>query len=220
MAETRADARERLTLEGRRARREINRRRIRMRRFTVFVAKIGLPLVAMVLLSAIVLWPEFARLTERTRTSFRRVFSVEAESGRMLEPHYKGVDERQRPYTITAAWAQQASPTRIDLGDPKGDMVLESGNWLQVDARQGVFIQRTELLDLSHDVVMYRDDGTVLRTQTASVDVRQGAASSNDRTHAEGPFGTLDAQGFTLTDKAGAIQFQGPAKLVMNGASK
>lgn len=219
MTEFRTDPRERLILEGRRARQEISRRRIRLRRFTVLTAKLGLPLLAVLLLSAIVLWPEFDRLSDRTRTSFRRVFSLDAESGRMLDPHYKGVDERNRPYTITAAWATQATATRIDLGDPKGDLVLESGNWLQVEAREGVFIQRAELLDLSHDVVMYRDDGTVLRTQTAAIDIKQGAASSEDKTHAEGPFGVLDSQGFTLTDKAGTVQFQGPAKLVLNGAS-
>ena len=220
MTEIRSDAREHLLLEGRRARREINRHRIRMRRFMVLVAKLGLPLMALALLSAIALWPEIDRLSQNGRMAVRRLFAVEAESGRMLNPHYKGIDQRNRPYTITATWATQTSPNRIDLGDPKGDMVLESGNWLQVDAKDGVFIQRAELLDLSHDVVMYRDDGTVIRTQTASVDVKQGAASSDDKTHAEGPFGTLDSQGFTLTDKAGAIQFQGPAKLVINGASK
>ena len=42
----RSDPREHLSLEGRRARREINRRRIRMRRFTVLAAKLGLPLLA------------------------------------------------------------------------------------------------------------------------------------------------------------------------------
>lgn len=220
MADLRAQSRERLMLQGRRARREVSSRRIAVRRFTVLAAKLGLPLLAVALLSAIVLWPEIDKMSERGRMSFRRIFAVEAESGRMLNPHYKGLDQRNRPYTITASWATQPAPNRIDLGDPKGDMVLESGNWLQVEAKEGVFIERAELLDLSHDVVMYRDDGTVLRTQTAAVDVKQGAASSNDKTHAEGPFGTLDSQGFTLTDKAGAIQFQGPAKLVVNGATK
>ena len=216
----RGESREHLIYEGRRARREISRRRIRMRRFTIMIAKLGLPLLAVLLLSAIALWPEIARISENSRMSFRRIFAVEAESGRMQNPHYKGIDQRNRPYTITATWAMQATPNRIDLGDPKGDMVLESGNWLQVESKDGVFIQRAELLDLSHDVVMYRDDGTVIRTQTAAVDIKQGAASSDDKTHAEGPFGTLDSQGFTLTDKAGAIQFQGPARLIINGASK
>ena len=66
-------------------------------------------------------------------------------------------------------------------------------------------------------MVLYRDDGTVMRTQSAAVDVRQGAATSDEMTHAEGPFGVLDAQGFTLMDKGASIQFHGPAKLVLNG---
>ena len=41
--------------------------------------------------------------------------------------------------------------------------------------------------------------------------------TSSDRTHAEGPFGTLDAQGFVLVDKGAVIQFQGPAHMVLNG---
>jgi lipopolysaccharide export system protein LptC len=50
------------------------------------------------------------------------------------------------------------------------------------------------------------------------MNLKQGAAASNDYTHAEGPFGTLDAQGFMLVDKGNVIQFFGPARLVLNGA--
>ena len=212
--------RDRIVVQGTRRRGRMTARRLRMRRLAVLAGKLGLPLLAIVLLSAVVLWPEIARLGDHTRLSFRRAFSLEAQSGRMLQPRYRGVDERGRPYTITGTWASQAGQNRIDLGDPKGDMVLEGGNWMQVDAQRGVFIQHTEQLDLSQDVVLYRDDGTVMRTEAASVDAKQGAASSNDQTHAEGPFGVLDAQGFTLVDKGNAIQFQGPARLIVNGGAK
>ena len=37
------------------------------------------------------------------------------------------------------------------------------------------------------------------------------------RTRAEGPFGTLEAQGFAVVDQGAVIQFTGPARLVMNG---
>jgi len=74
------------------------------------------------------------------------------------------------------------------------------------------------LLDLSHDVQLYRDDGVTMRTQSAAVDLKQGAAASSDRTHAEGPFGQLDSQGFTVLDKGSTIQFQGPAHLILNQA--
>ncbi len=215
--EARQRERDRLVLEGRNRRRALSKRRLAWRRFGLLAAKLGLPLLAVLVLSAVVLWPEIARMGERTRMSFRRVFSIEAESGRMMEPRYRGVDERGRPYTLTGSWASQAGPTRIDIGAPKGDMVLEGGSWMQVEAKRGVFIQHSELLDLSDDVVLYRDDGTSVRTDTAAVDVKQGAAASDDKTHAEGPFGVLDAQGFTLTEKGSAIQFTGPARLIVNG---
>ena len=220
LAETRQRARDRLVSQGGRRRAALSARRIALRRFAVLVAKLGLPLLALALLAAIVLWPEIARVTEQGRLSFRRVFALEPDSGRMLQPHYRGVDERGRPYTLTATWANQTGPNRVELGDPKGDMVLQSGNWLQVEAEHGVFIQHSELLDLSGNVVLYRDDGTVVRTDTAAVDIKQGAANSDEKTHAEGPFGVLDAQGFMLTDKGAAIQFQGPARLTLNGGTK
>ena len=96
---------------------------------------------------------------------------------------------------------------------------MENGTWLMVQSKQGVFLQHSSQLDLSQDVVLYRDDGTTLTTSSASIDVKNGAAASGDPTHAEGPFGTLDSQGFTLTDKGAAIEFTGPARLVLNGST-
>ena len=109
-------------------------------------------------------------------------------------------------------------PERINLTVPKGDITLENGTWLMLQAKQGVYLQHTNQLDLSHDVTLYRDDGTTVTTASASIDLKSGAAASAEPTHAEGPFGTLDAQGFTVTDKGTAIQFAGPAHLVLNGA--
>ncbi len=191
--------------------------RIARRRVMVNLTKWLLPVAALLLLSSVALWPEIARVRDQGRIAFRRAFSVEPDSGRMKQARYRGVDERGRPFTITAESALQNGPVRIDLSDPKGDLVTESGSWVMVEARDGVYIQRAGQLDLSHDVTLYRDDGTTMHTQSAAVDVRQGAAASSEMTHAEGPFGVLDAQGFTLVDKGAAIQFHGPAKLTLSG---
>ena len=178
--------------------------------------KWALPALALLLLASIALWPEFARLRDQGRAAFRRALSFEADSGKMRDARYRGVDERGRPYTVTADSAVQAGPNRIDLVEPKGDIIQEGGGWVMVQAKQGVYMQHAGQLDLSHDVVLYRSDGTVLRTQTTAIDIKTSAAATEDRTHAEGPFGTLDAQGFTLVDKGAVIQFYGPAHLVVN----
>lgn len=131
-----------------------------------------------------------------------------------------GPTRRAGLYTLTASTAQRDGPVRVNLTIPKGDITLQDGTWLMLQAKQGVFIQHSNLLDLSHDVTLYRDDGTTLVTASASMDLKNGAAAGSEPVHAEGPFGTLDAQGgFTLLDKGSSIQFAGPAHLLLNGSN-
>jgi lipopolysaccharide export system protein LptC len=193
-------------------------RGIARRRFLVASTKWLLPILAMALLSLIAVWPELARVADEGRVSFGRIFGTVADSATVVEPHYRGLDNRGRPYTLTADTATQAGPERINLAEPKGDATLEGGRWMMVQSRAGVFLQRRDQLDLAGDVQLYRDDGVTMRTQSAAVDLKEGAAASAERTHAEGPFGQLDAQGFAVVDKGNIIQFQGPARLILNQA--
>lgn len=201
-----------------RMRRPPTSRNLARRRFAITLTKWLLPALALALLASIALWPEFDRATEQARLAFRRV-SNEIEGGQLIEARYHGIDEKGRPYTLTAATAQQAGPERVNLTTPKGDITLQDGTWLMLQAKQGVFMQHSNQLDLSRDVTLYRDDGTTLVTASASIDLKNGAAAGAEQVHAEGPFGTLDAQGFTLVDKGSTIQFAGPAHLVLNAAS-
>lgn len=188
------------------------------RRILVTLTKWLLPVVAVALLSTIALWPELDRVADQTRLSFGGA-SGTIQGARLTDAQYRGVDQQGRPYTLTASVAQQAGPNRINLTSPKGDITLQDGTWLMLEAKHGVFSQHSDTLDLSHDVTLYRDDGTTMKSASASVDLKNSAAASGDPVHASGPFGTLEAQGFTLLDKGTIIQFTGPTHLVLNGAS-
>jgi lipopolysaccharide export system protein LptC len=185
---------------------------------TVGFAKRLLPVAALALLSLVALWPELGQ-DERSRF-IARMGDLAPQNGHLTELRYNGVDDRDRPYTLTGTAAQQVSAERVNLVAPKGDISLESGNWLLVQARQGVYWQRGGQLDLSGDVLLYRDDGLTLLTDAATLDLKAGAASSAERVHAEGPFGSLDAQGFSVTDHGAAVQFSGPGRLVLNERSR
>jgi lipopolysaccharide export system protein LptC len=189
------------------------------RRWMVAIAKALLPLIALALLATVALWPEFHRDIEQGRIAYRRG-SLLPETGQLTDARYHGVDDHGRPYTITAAVARQTSPERIDLTTPMGDVVQENGSWLTVKAQQGVYLQRAQQLDLSGEVFLYRDDGTMLTTDAATVDLKAGAAAGAAMTHVEGPFGTLDAQGFTVTDSGTVIHFAGPGRVLLNGGAK
>src|SRR4051812_6236251 len=77
-----------------RSRRAPSARRIAFRRAMVTLTKFALPLLALLLLASVALWPEVSRVTDQSRVAFRRAFSVEADSGRMRSPRYRGVDEK------------------------------------------------------------------------------------------------------------------------------
>jgi len=188
------------------------------RRLLITLTKWLLPAVALLLLATIAVWPEVDRIKDTARVAYQRG-SAAIAGATITDARYHGVDEQGRPYTLTAATAQQDGPERINLTLPKGDTTLANGTWLILQAKRGVFLQHSNQLDLSREVTLYRDDGTTLVTASASIDLKNGAAASDEPTHAEGPFGTLDAQGFTITDKGASVQFIGPAHLVLNGSS-
>ena len=187
---------------------------IARRRFAVQLAKRVLPIGAVLLLAAIVLWPELSRELNRHRAALIHPETIPA-SGEMATASYHGVDQRGRPYAITATTAHDEGTGRVDLTQPKGDITTDGGRWLLVQSRHGAYVQHTGALDLSGDVLVYRDDGTTLQTDTADVDLKAGAASSNDRTHVEGPVGQLDAQGFMMLDRGDLIRFTGPGHMIM-----
>ncbi len=189
---------------------------IARRRLLVGLLKVALPLLAVLLLTLIAAWPEISRIMRQEQLTLRALSAVEIGAGRMVEPHYHGIDVRMRPYTVTADIAVQRTQDRLDLTLPKADVTLANDGWLMVQSKNGVYWQHANQLDLSGDVVLYRQDGTTLTSQASAIDLKQGASTSALATHAEGPFGTLDATGYTLVDKGQVVQFHGPATLVLN----
>jgi lipopolysaccharide export system protein LptC len=189
---------------------------IARRRWLVALGKRLLPVAAVALLAAMALWPELGGEADKARLAYRRD-TLTTASGQLTNARYHGLDQHGEPYTVTAASARQVGPDRIDLTTPKADLSMSSGTWVIGQGNAGVFLQKSEQLDLSGEVTLYRDDGTTLTTDAAALDVKAGAAAGAERTHAEGPFGTLDAQGFTLTDHGAVIRFAGPARMVLNG---
>lgn len=197
-------------------RRTVSAAAVARRRWLVGAAKRILPALATILLAAIILWPELGRDLRRAGSALRQGMP-EPQSGEVTKARYNGVDDAGRPYTITADKARQINDQRIDLTAPIGDVLMQGGTWLYGRGRQGVYMQDSGQLDLSGDVTIYRDDGVTLQSDTATMDLHAGSASSADMVHAEGPFGTLDAQGFALLDRGDVIQFRGPGRLVLNG---
>jgi lipopolysaccharide export system protein LptC len=189
------------------------------RRWMITATKYLLPTVSLLLLATIAVWPEMERATDHARLVMNSLHAT-VDGARVLNARYNGVDEHGRPYTVTARTATQRDADRIDMTTPNADMTLENGTWINVKSNQGVYTRKARQLDMWGEVVLYRDDGTTMTTASATVDMEPGAASGAELTHIEGPFGTIDATGFTTVDKGAAIQFWGPARANLNGVSR
>lgn len=188
------------------------------RRIAVSIAKRLLPLAAVCLLAAIALWPEFDSAADRGRISFQRVMSARPDALRIVDPRYQGVDEQNRPYNVTATLATQAgNEDTVNLQAPRADLLMGDGTWIYIEARDGRYDRPRNQLDLVGRVTVHHDDGTQFVTEKAAVDLAAGAAMGNDPVAAQGPFGTLTAQGFRLIDRGQIVIFTGNARAVLEG---
>lgn len=192
-------------------------RAIARRHFRVTWTKRLLPVLGLALLAAVALWPDLGGTDIGERVRYQLGVGAPTGAATMREAHFSSVNDQGEPYTVTAKSGVQVGPNRINLADPKGDITLKSGVWIMLEAAHGVYTPETRTLDLSGGVTLYKDDGTTLRTRSATTALAQNAAASGVPVSAEGPFGTLDATGFTLLDGGAVIQFAGPARLVLNG---
>lgn len=190
------------------------------RRQLITLTKYLLPLCALGLLTAVAMWPDMVQRKGFIPTPLANV-SGQLDGAQLRHARYHGVNDKGEPYTLTTDTAKQLDSDRVELTSPQGDLTQANGTWLNLKANHGIFAQKANTLDLWSNVVLYRDDGTTLNTESATLDVKGGSAAGGQPVHAEGPFGVLDADGgFTLTDKGTAIQFSGKTHLIMNAATK
>ena len=185
----------------------------------VAIAKRLLPLAAVALLATIALWPEIDSASDRGRVAFRRLAEVRPDALHVREPRYQGVDEQNRPYTVTAdAAVQSGSAEVVLLQAPRADLLLSDGGWVYLEAREGRYDKPRNRLDLAGRVTIHHDDGTQFVTERAALDVNAGNAEGDDPVAAQGPFGTLTAQGFRLVDRGQVVIFTGNSRVVLESA--
>jgi lipopolysaccharide export system protein LptC len=201
-----------------RARRMPTSGQIARRRILVGIAKRVLPLAGVGLLALIALWPEFDRAEDRGRLAFRRVTQAHPDAVRVVDPRYQGLDEQNRPYNLTAEVATQLGSSQVvQLEKPRADILTSDGAWVLLQAQDGRFDRGSNHLDLAGEVTIHHDDGTQFVTERAAVELGAGTAEGDAPVAAQGPWGTLTAEGFSLTDRGQVVVFTGRSRAVLEG---
>ncbi len=189
---------------------------IARRRLVVGVLKRTLTVAAVAALALTLGWPQLTGSEERTRVAYRKPLQNLSESARVLAPHYSGRDDRDRPFTLTADWAEQAPGSHfVDLAAPRADVTLEDGSWVTLAAKSGRFDRARRVLDLEGEVVLHHDAGYAVHTAKARIDLASGRAEGNSPVAVQGPAGSVDAPGFRIEDKGTLVIFPGPARMLL-----
>jgi lipopolysaccharide export system protein LptC len=187
--------------------------------YSHFVAfmKLFLPMVATALMLIVAIWPQLTLKDIGFSLGLANVSVDDAKNLTMVNPRYTGVEKENRPFTLTAETARQASgdDEMVQLVEPKADITLEDGTWIVLTARSGNYFRDMRLLDLFGAVNLFHDEGYEFRTASAQFDLAAGSASGNEAVQGQGPFGTVVAQGFRILNKGEAIVFTGKAHMLL-----
>jgi len=185
-------------------------------RYVIFM-KFVLPLIALVLVASIMIWPQLQVLDETFSIALSDVKLSAKESPNMVNARFVGADLKKQPFSITADIARNLlkETTRIELEMPKADVTLSDGSWLVLTANSGVYNQKGKFLNLDGAVNLFHDSGYEINTKKAYIDLKRGIANSNEPVKGQGPFGHLQAEGFKIEDKGNIILFSGKAKLIL-----
>ena len=105
----------------------------------------------------------------------------------------------------------------MDLDASRGDLMVSGGGWMLAESRTGRFDRTANILDMRGDVTIWQDDGTLIETQEARVDVKGGNAEGDRPIAAQGTFGTVTGEGFRLRDRGAVVVFTGNARAVLEG---
>lgn len=190
---------------------ELSKRQARLK-----LARWGLPSLAAFILISLAAWPEIAHLVNLNRQAIHDMQRFQHLTGAIEHAIYRDIDSKNRPYTLTSQNARQIGKNHIDLVQPVADIIMKNNVWLNIRADHGVYMRDQETLTLTGHVVLYRNDGILLNSPTADIDLKRNVVATSNWVHAEGPFGTQDAEGAFLDQNTNTIQFTGPGLTVHN----
>lgn len=181
----------------------------------VSVFRFSLPLLALLVLGTLILWP---LINPRIIPA---VILKNIPDLVIDNLHFTGLDAQNQPYSLSAVKATRPSGTKniYDLDKPQGEMTLESGNWIASSAQVGRFDQDTRKLWLGGNVQVFHDQGYQFTSDEAQVDLKNYQAWGEKPVLIQGDFGEIRGNGFRLLDSGKVMVVTGPAKATLKAVA-
>ena len=175
--------------------------------------RIALPILAVVLVAAFLFNTQNQTVDQAFLDEFQDIAATTDEL-QMANPRFSGVDDKGKPFLITANAAKQASENKniVELEMPRAVQGSEDDTTV-VTAEKGVFESERNILELSEGVRLEHEIGNsvyVFRSPAATVNIRDEIVTSNAGVGGDGPNGgALKADRMTAYNGEQRIVFEG-----------
>ncbi len=175
--------------------------------------RIALPILAVLLIVAFIFNTRSNPVDQAFLDDFKTI-TASTEELRMANPRFAGVDDKGKPFEITAISASQDPATKdvIQLESPRA---VQGGNGEAsvVTAESGLYRSEDNILTLNRSVTLEHALGAdtyVLRAPVATVLIKDQIVTSDAGVGAEGPDGaTLQADRMKAFREDGRVVFEG-----------
>lgn len=136
----------------------------------------------------------------------------------MESPHLSGYSPDQRPYELWAKTATQdlVDPNHVDLNTLRAKVLMEDRSTVTLDARDGRFDTKEQLLNLTKDIFLQTSTGYEARLTQAFVDIGKGTVTSEEHVDVKLLQGTLSADKLRITGGGEIIRFEGNVVLYLD----
>jgi lipopolysaccharide export system protein LptC len=134
-------------------------------------------------------------------------------------PRFSGVTEDGDPFVVTADWAlpDGATPDRVDLEMPVGELHLPDERVVTVRAAAGELFRSDDRLNLMGDVIFETSDGFRARMPRIELDLASKVAVAPARLRATSPRGSIEADRMRMVRGAepgsSTVRFEGDVRV-------
>ncbi|WP_375202466.1 LPS export ABC transporter periplasmic protein LptC [Hyphococcus sp.] len=175
--------------------------------------RIALPILALVLVAAFLFNTQSNEVDDAFLDDFKDI-DASAEELSMASPRFAGVDNKGKPFEITAAMARQNTNLKdiVTLDRPHAVQGENNGSTV-VSADKGVYRSEQNILELEDQVTLQHEVGSevyVFRAPSASVAIKDEIVTSDTGVDGEGSNGReLTAERMKAYNGDGRVVFEG-----------
>jgi lipopolysaccharide export system protein LptC len=182
-------------------------RRVVLMKYLLFAA-------SAVMVSMIVIWPQFSERQNGQAIDFSDVAKA-TPSSTMNKARF--VSGGESAVNITAGKVVQDAefPAIVHLTEIAGDTTTKDGTWVHLSANKGLFDRESERLTLNGDVSLFTDEGNEIHSANAVINLARGEIDGGGPVAGHGPYGRFEATRFVIRDKGNTLLLTGNVKLVI-----